>query len=238
MSITEMIINAPPDGSIMFPLLKKNIILENHVTFRRIMVIIKVKAHRREEQKMDDDEIIDLYLARDENAISETSRKYGSALLKIAYRILGDFSSAQECENDTYLKVWNLIPPHEPRGYFFAFTARIVRFHAINECRKKSREKRSAIVCELSDEMLECLPSKSNTEAEMHAADLKKIINRYLESCPGPQQIVFVRRYWYCDTIAEIAESCGFTESRVKTMLYRMRKDLKKHLEKEGITYE
>jgi RNA polymerase sigma-70 factor (ECF subfamily) len=82
---------------------------------------------------MDDDRIIDLYLARDERAISETSGKYGHALQKIAYRILGDFSAAEECENDAYLKVWNLIPPHEPHGYLFAFVARIVRFLAINK---------------------------------------------------------------------------------------------------------
>ncbi|MDO4416190.1 MAG: RNA polymerase sigma factor [Erysipelotrichaceae bacterium] len=183
---------------------------------------------------MDDDRIIDLYLARDERAISETSGKYGHALQKIAYRILGDFSAAEECENDAYLKVWNLIPPHEPRGYLFAFVARIVRFLAINECRKTSREKQSAFICELSDEMLECLPSDHNTEAEMNAAELKNLINRYLESCSKQQQIVFVRRYWYFDTISEIAESCGFTQSKVKTMLFRMRKDLKEYLEKEG----
>ena len=105
---------------------------------------------------MNDNEIVELYLSRNEEAINQTAQKYGSRLRNIANSILNDRETAKECENDAYLETWELIPPHEPRNYLFAFVGRIVRHIALNVCKKNSRQKRYAMYCELTQEMLEC----------------------------------------------------------------------------------
>ena len=183
---------------------------------------------------MDDDQIVELYLNRHENAIAETAKKYGAKLRDIAYRILNDRETAEECEYDAYYKTWNLIPPHEPRNYLFAFVGKIVRHLALDICRKNNRKKRYALYCELTQEMEECIPAKNDTEAEIEARFLSSLIDSFLEHCPEERRNVFVKRYWYFEPVAQIAETYGFTESKVKTMLSRMRADLKKQLEEGG----
>jgi len=108
---------------------------------------------------VEDHEIVELYLARDETAIRETAEKYGSKLRAIAQHILRDREAAEECENDTYWEMWKRIPPHEPRDHLFAFAGRIARNIALNQCRKNSRQKRYAAYCELTREMKECIPA-------------------------------------------------------------------------------
>ena len=185
---------------------------------------------------MDDDRIVDLYLARDEEAIRETSQKYGARLRGIACRILNDRESAEECENDAYRETWDLIPPHEPRGYLFAFVGRIVRHIALNECKRNKRQKRYAVYCELTEEMQECIPANQDVEAEIEAKELSGMIDAFLKTRPEEQRRVFVRRYWFFDPVSKIADTYGFTQSKVKTMLFRMRADLKSYLEKGGYT--
>ena len=107
---------------------------------------------------MDDSQIVELYLSRDESAIAQTSQKYGTKLRRIAQNILTDIDASEECENDAYLQTWNLIPPNEPRTYLFAFVGRIIRHLAIDRLRHDSRRKRYALYCELTDEMQECRP--------------------------------------------------------------------------------
>ena len=150
---------------------------------------------------MDDGSIVDLYLARDEGAIAHTSEKYGAALRTLADRILGDVPAAEECENDTYLEAWNRIPPHEPRDYFFPFLGRIARHLAIDRCRRRDARKRSALLCELTAELEMCLPAKENVEAEVSASELAAVIRRFLALCTEEQRGIFLRRYWYFDTI-------------------------------------
>lgn len=183
---------------------------------------------------MKDNEIVELYLSRNEDAIRQTSLKYGVRLRNIANSILNDIETAKECENDAYHQAWERIPPHEPRNYLFAFVGRIIRHIALDICRKNGRQKRYAIYCELTQEMQECIPAENDIEAEIEAEYLSGLIDAFLESCTEEQQNVFVRRYWYFDSVAEIAKTYGYTQSKVKTMLFRMRADLKNHLEKEG----
>ena len=183
---------------------------------------------------MDDSGIVDLYLARDESAIIETQRKYGQRLSRIACNILDRAESAEECENDTYLEAWNRIPPHEPRTYLFSFLGKITRHLAIDRCRKNTSLKRQALFCELTAEMEECIPGRSSAEEAVDAKALKHSIDAYLSGLSVPQQNVFVRRYWFFDSIADIARQYGFSQSKVKTMLFRMREGLRTHLEKEG----
>ena len=184
--------------------------------------------------KWNDNEIVDLYLARDEQAIVRSAERYGASLRNVAYAILNNRESAEECENDTYMEAWNRIPPHEPRGYLYEFLAKITRHIALNRCRKERAKKRYAVYCELTREMMECIPAETGEEQEY--SGLSEVIDRFLETCTQEQQNVFVRRYWYFDTIPQISGRYGFSESKVKTMLHRMRAALRKHLKKEGYT--
>lgn len=182
---------------------------------------------------MNDREIINLFLARDENAIKLTDERYGAKLKSIAFAILNDRESAEECINDTYLEAWNRIPPHEPADYLLEFLTKIVRHIAIDRCRKEKRQKRRVESCELTQEMLECIPAENSDDGQ-GCEDLTEVINRFLETCTDEQQNVFVRRYWYFDTIPQISERYGFTQSKVKVMLHRMRTNLKKRLKAKG----
>ncbi len=181
-----------------------------------------------------DTEIIDLYFLRDKNAISYTSQKYGRSLRNIANNILSDPLSAEECENDTYLEAWNRIPPDEPRAYFFPYLAKIVRHLAIDLYRKRHRQKREGAVVELSQELSECLPGNGSVEDEVGRNLLVEEINRFLGTIETEKRSIFIRRYWFCETIEEISSRYRISESKVKTSLHRTRKALYEHLEGGG----
>ena len=183
---------------------------------------------------MDDGRIVDLYLQRDESAIKETSGKYGRRLHSLAYGIVEDVQTAEECENDTYMETWNSIPPHEPRNYFYAFLARIIRNISLNRCRDRSRLKRSAYICELSSEMEQCIPAPDDTRCRLEKAELARAINGFLASLDIEKRNIFLRRYWYLDSIPAISKRYAYSESKVKSMLFRSRNQLRTYLEKEG----
>ncbi len=183
---------------------------------------------------MNDGEIVELYLARDEEALRETSLRYGVRLRALALGILGDASEAEECENDTYLAAWNSIPPHEPRDYLFAYLARIARHLSLDRCRARSRAKRSAHAEELTAELTDCLPAPDRTEARLDAKELAEAVSAWLRTLPQEKRRLFLRRYWYCDGVSALARDMGWGESRVKTALHRLRKELRAHLKKEG----
>lgn len=183
---------------------------------------------------MDDYKIVELYLLRDESAIKRTIDKYGRRLRSLALGIVGDEQTAEECENDTYLEAWNLIPPHEPKNYLYAFLARITRHLSLNCCRNRSRLKRSAFICELSTEMEQCIPAPNDLECRIEDNALADTINKFLGKLNEEKRSIFIRRYWFMDSIIDIAKRYGISESKVKTTLFRCRKDLKKFLIKEG----
>lgn len=185
---------------------------------------------------MTDAEIVALYLARDEAAISQTARQYGARLCRIANQILNDPSGAEECENDTYWEAWRRIPPHEPRDYLFAFLGRITRHLAIDVCRKNAAQKRSALLCELTAEMAECIPGPGGVEESAEASELSKAISAFLAACSAEKRTMFLRRYWYFDTVEEIGRRCACSPGKVKITLYRLREGLRAHLEKEGFS--
>jgi len=183
---------------------------------------------------LDDNKIIDLYLSRDEAAIQKTSEKYGSRLRNVAYGIVENLHTAEECENDTYLEAWNSIPPHEPKSYLFAFLARITRHIALDICKEHSRLKRSAFISELSAEMEQCIPSPDDTERRIDAIVLCEAINIFLATLSDEKRNIFMRRYWYMDSIAAISKRYGLSQSKVKSILFRSRNQLRQHLDKEG----
>lgn len=191
---------------------------------------------RKEMKALDDNRIVELYLLRDETAIKQTTEKYGSRLRSLAYGIVNDQQTAEECENDTYVEAWNTIPPHEPRSYLYAFLARITRHISLNCCRDRSRLKRSAFICELSAEMEQCIPAPDDAECRIDDMALSETLNKFLSTLDAEKRNIFVRRYWYLDSIADISKRFALSESKVKTTLYRCRSRLREHLEKEGYT--
>lgn len=185
---------------------------------------------------MEDDKIVQLYLNRDESAIQLSSEKYGSRLRAVSLGITSDMQTSEECENDTYLQAWNLIPPNEPRTHFYAFLARIIRHISIDRCRERISLKRNGYIVELSEEMEMCLPSPDDIERTITEEDLGKAISKYLQTVSQEKRVIFVRRYFYLDSIAEISKRCAISESKVKSSLFRTRNDLRAYLVKEGYT--
>ena len=185
---------------------------------------------------MEDSVIVNLYLARDEDAIRHTAEKFGGRLRALSYGIVRDSQAAEECENDTYLAAWNSIPPHEPRDYFYPFLARIARHLSLNLCRDKGRLKRVGFICQLDQELEQCIPAPDNTAGCVDDIALGEAINGFLGTLSQEKRTIFLRRYWYLDSIEEIAGHLGVSQSKVKTTLFRCRAKLRVYLEKEGYT--
>ena len=183
---------------------------------------------------MDDERIIDLYWHRKEAAITETKAKYGRRCYSIAYNILHDRSDAEECENDTYLGAWNSMPPHKPTA-LSAFLGAITRQLSLDKWREKKAQKRGGEIVLSLDELEECIPDAKSIDDAITAIGLGKMISAFLRTLPETERCVFLRRYWYFDSISAICARYGFGQSKVKMMLLRTREKLAEHLEKEGI---
>jgi len=181
---------------------------------------------------VEDMTILDLYWKRDEDAISQTEKKYGRYCHSIAYNILFSDEDAEECVNDTYLKVWNSIPPERPR-IFKSFIGRITRNLALDRYDYNTAEKRGGTSVILS-ELDECIPDTSEDSADDLA--LSAAINSFLASLSQRTRTVFMQRYFYACSVKQISESVGMTEVNVKVTLLRTRAKLRAHLEKEGIS--
>lgn len=185
---------------------------------------------------MKDTEIMDLYWARDERAIHETQHRYGRYCYSIAYNILKDREDSDECVNDTWLRAWNVIPPRRP-DRLELFLGTITRNLSFDKWKGKHAMKRgSGGVTVALDELVECVPDRHNTEEEVEAAELERLINSFLHSLPERECNVFLRRYWYVEEYSEIAKRYGIKLNTVKTILFRTRARLKDFLEKEGVT--
>ncbi len=182
---------------------------------------------------MEDDQIIALYWNRDEEAIAETAKKYGRYCHAISFRILQNNEDSEECVNDVYLAAWNGIPPGRP-SVLSAFLAKITRNLALNRYEQSSAKKRGGGEVPLAiEELEECLPGGDNVEKAVEDAALTELFNQFLASLHVESRRIFMRRYWYFDTVREIAARYGIGESRVKMSLLRSRRKLKQFLEKE-----
>ena len=183
---------------------------------------------------MEDHQIVELYLRREEEAVRQTQEKYGRRLYHLAFGIVGDVQAAQECENDTYFQAWNTIPPHEPRDYLYPFLARLTRHISLNLCRDRERLKRKAVLCARSAELEECIPAPDDAACALEEGELREAINGFLGELGEEQRSIFLRRYWYLDSIQFIAKRYGCSQSKVKTMLFRIRRQMRNYLKKEG----
>lgn len=185
---------------------------------------------------MEDSKIVALYWARDEEAIRQTPIKYGRYCYAIAYSILHSREEAEECENDTYLDAWRSMPPHKPQ-LLSAFLGKITRRISLDKWRRSTAEKRGGGEVSLSlSELTDCISDSKIIDENLQADELAKLIDAFLRTLPHAERSVFLCRYWYFDTVADIAKQFGFGQSKVKTMLLRTRRKLKTYLEKEGIT--
>lgn len=182
---------------------------------------------------MDDREILDLFWARDERAIEMTQRAHGGKLNRLAVGILRTEEDAEECVSDTYWKAWETIPPQRP-NYFFAYLAKICRFLCFGRLDWQNAQKRSADVVSLTEEMELCIPDCSR-DRQLESRELGRLLTKFLDTLPKESRVIFLRRYWYAQSVREIAIGCGVSESKVKTQLHRTRNKLRGYLEKEGI---
>ena len=183
---------------------------------------------------MDDQSIVALFWERSEQAIAETDRKYGAYCYSIAYHALANNEDAEESVSDTYMAAWNRLPPHRP-SVLATFLGKITRRISINRWKAKNTAKRGGGQITLALEELDnCVDGTQDIEANSDARELSACLNRFLDSLPKAERDIFLRRYWFFDPIAAIAESYGFTQSKVTSMLHRMRGKLRKQLEKEG----
>lgn len=184
--------------------------------------------------KLEDNEIIDLYWKRSENAITETDRKYRKKCLYVAGNILKDLSDAEECLNDTYMTAWKLMPPERP-VYLLAFLLRIIKNHSLNRMRHLHRSKRKKDLEVSLDELNECCDGKSNTEDAFNMEELINAINDFLDELDKQKRVIFIRKYWFYDTVPQIAQRCSMSEENVKINLVRTRKKLKTYLTERGL---
>ena len=183
---------------------------------------------------MEDSAIIELYFRREEAAVRETEKAYGNRLLALARRILENREDAEESVSDTYLAAWRTIPPTK-RVFFFAYLAKICRFSAFGILDRRKADKRSAVVVELSEELALCIPD-TRREAEAEGRELAKLLNRFLAEQDPESRRIFLRRYWFGDSVADIAGRYAISGSKVKSRLFRTRNQLRDFLKGEGIT--
>ena len=182
---------------------------------------------------MEDNKIIALFYARSEQAVIELSKKYGAVCRKVAGNILNNRLDVEECVNDAYLGVWNTVPPQSPDP-LLAYVCRIVRNLSIMKYHSNTAVRRNSFYDVALDELEECLASKTTVETEITARELSGLLDRFLETLDPENRVMFVRRYWYSDSVTKIAEDFRMSSNNVSARLFRIRRRLKIFLKKEG----
>lgn len=195
--------------------------------------MLTIPTQHSHEGHLPDEAIVALYFDRSEEAIAACQVKYGKTCHTIAYNILHSDEDAEECVSDTWLRAWNAIPPERP-ARLGAWLSTVTRRLALTRYEKKTAAKRYGGMETSLDELTECVSAGSLTLADEVA--LSNAINSFLASLPTRTRMIFMRKYWYMDSIADIAKALGMTESAVKVSLHRTREKFRKHLDKEGIT--
>lgn len=182
---------------------------------------------------MEDLQIIELYFSRDEHAIKETDRKYGKLCFRVAKNLLSNNEDSEECVNDTYLTIWNKIPPTRPSN-FTAFICKITRNLSLKKLELSNAMKRAAdAVISLSE--IEATMPDNHIAPGIEDEELGKLISTFLRSEKELDRNIFLRKYWFFDSISDIAEQYSMNENTVKSVLFRSRNRLRDYLRKEGI---
>ena len=183
---------------------------------------------------MDDNQIIELFFARDEGAIEAVQREYGGYCVSIARNILGDQGTAEECVNDGWLKCWQSIPPQRPRS-LKCFAGRIARNLALSARREASAQKRGGGQVQLAlDELDEVVSGGDTPEGALDREALRAALDGFLAGLPEQHRNLFLRRYWYLDSVEALAGRFSMSRTQVTTTLHRLRGKLRVHLQQEG----
>lgn len=183
---------------------------------------------------MEDGQIIELYWARESAAVEQTQRKYGSFLTGIAYNVLASREDSEESVNDTYMAAWNAMPPHRP-ACLRAFLSKLVRRISIDLLRKRESQKRGGSRYTVSlSELSECLPGGQDSQQQVEATELRRAITEFVAALPEKTRRVFLGRYYFLDSLRDIAGYCGISEANAKIILHRTRQALRVRLEEEG----
>lgn len=178
---------------------------------------------------MDDNAIIDLFFARNEQAIQEVDCKYGPLCRKLSYNILNNEQDAEECVSDSYLGLWNTIPPQRPNP-LMSFLCRIVRNRSVARYHANTAAKRNGAYDTALSEIEPCLAAPDDPQAELEAKDLARLLEQFLDTLSRENRVIFLRRYWFSDSYADIAKQVGLTEKNVSVRLTRIRAQLRAHL--------
>ena len=182
---------------------------------------------------MEDKQIIELYFNRSEQAIEETSSKYGKLTRSVSYHIVRNEEDTEECVSDTYLALWNTIPPENPDP-FVAYILRIARNIAIKKLRYNTADKRNNSYDVSLGELEEVLTGNSDVQKEIEAKEIETVINSFLKDLKKTDRVIFVKRFWFNMTLDEISEETGFSKNYINVHLHRTKERLKAHLIKEG----
>ena len=182
---------------------------------------------------MEDKQIIELYFNRSEQAIEETSSKYGKLTRSVSYHIVRNEEDTEECVSDTYLALWNTIPPENPNP-FVAYILRIARNIAIKKLRYNTADKRNNSYDVSLGELEEVLTGNSDVQKEIEAKEIETVINSFLKDLKKTDRVIFVKRFWFNMTLDEISEETGFSKNYINVHLHRTKERLKAHLIKEG----
>ena len=182
---------------------------------------------------MEDADIVELYWRRSEDATTEAEAKYGAMLTSLSFAFVKNRQDAEECVNDTWLAAWNAMPDDRP-SLLGAYLSKITRRLSIKRFRYNTAMKREGTVG-LTDELADCIPASSNVEKELREGMLKETLDRFLRSLDEEKRVIFVRRYFYADSVEEIASKIGVSVPKVKTTLFRVREKLRGVLEKEEL---
>lgn len=183
---------------------------------------------------MKDDEIITLFFKRDEAALIKTQEKYEAYMKAVAYSITDSVQDSEECVNTALNSLWNSIPPNKPQS-LKAYIAKVVRNKAFERCVYNSAKKRSFGYTEPLDELDYCISGSSDIQREIEIKELSDFVNSFLRTLPKMKRMVFVRRYFYCNSIKQISQMFDISESKVKSMLFQLRAKLRTFLKKNGL---
>ncbi len=184
---------------------------------------------------MEDREIVELYWQRSQTAIVESQKKYENYCMKVALNVLSNWEDARECINDVWLAAWNAIPPNRPE-ILSAFLGKIARRISIDCYRRQTAAKRGGNEITLAiEELEECLVARDNVEEAIEKKELEKVLNEFVCGLEEEKRDMFMRRYWYLDSMKQIAKRHKCSESKVKSILFRCRKQLQERLQKEGM---
>ena len=184
---------------------------------------------------MDDSKIIELFFERSEQAIVELSNKYGDTCQKVAVNILKNIPDAEECVNDAYLGAWNTIPPQKPNP-LLTYICRIVRNLSIKRYHQNTAKKRNSFYDVALDELENCLSATTSVEDEVNANELSKLLDDFLDTLDKTNRVMFVRRYWFSDSISDIAAIFKMNDHAVTVRLSRTREKLRRYLIEKGVT--